>query len=71
MDINKSYCGCHFTTYAYIRLLGCTPKTNTMLYFIYWLIKLGGGGKGEGLIMSSPNSCIEALTPSNLKYDHI
>ena len=32
MDVNETYCGDHFAIYTNIEPLGCTPKTNTMLY---------------------------------------
>ena len=46
MNVNKTYCSCHFATYTYIKLLGCIPKTNTMLYFNSLLMKLVKKEKG-------------------------
>ena len=33
-NINQTYCN-HFTVYAYIETLCCTPETNIMLYINY------------------------------------
>ena len=40
MDVNLTYHGDHFTKYTYIESLGCTLKTNIVLYVNYISIKL-------------------------------
>ena len=36
-----TYCGNHFTIYAYIKSVGCASKTNTKVCVYYISIKLG------------------------------
>ena len=39
-EINQAYCDDHFTTYTYIELLCCTPKTNIVFYIYIYISQL-------------------------------
>ena len=68
-DVNKTYCGSHFTIYTNIKSLCYIPETNIMLYVNYTSIKKyvkGDYSKSSSSYTDLKVSCVFFILPASV-----